>query len=436
MTAIHGGILLADEQGLGKQQPWYSIVHTSEGPKFMQDIKVGDKVVGSDGQYTKVTGVFPQGNKPVYSIKTDDGCDVHAGPDHLWTVEYWRGGRSKVRVVKTTLELVHDLKNTKKVYYLPMLTAPAKGMEQQKTLPIAPYLLGCLIANGCLGHSTIKVCLGAVDAEHILASLNVLRLRSEGNFDYTSRRYGSAVHVNYRADLKKRIIALGLDKKSAEKFIPDVYRFANPSDRIALLQGLMDCDGSVSSSGNKLTYHTISPLLADHVRDLVQSLGGIANVGRYDRRNENKPVEYTVRIRLPEGIAPFRIPRKAERFQYSTRCKPTRRIVSVSWEQQDVRSYCIRVEAKDALYATDGFVLTHNTPQVAALARQQGLFPLLIVCPASLKNNWERELRDWAKVESLILSGKDPQPLPDDLPPAVICNYDILYVHQYRLLFV
>lgn len=99
-------------------------------------------------------------------------------------------------------------------------------------------------------------------------------------------------------------------------------------------------------------------------------------------------------------------------------------------------------EGIDKMTAIHGGILLADeqglgkTPQVAALARQQGLFPLLIVCPASLKNNWERELRDWAKVESLILSGKDPQPLPDDLPPAVICNYDILYEQQTVLMNV
>jgi SWI/SNF-related matrix-associated actin-dependent regulator 1 of chromatin subfamily A len=77
-----------------------------------------------------------------------------------------------------------------------------------------------------------------------------------------------------------------------------------------------------------------------------------------------------------------------------------------------------------------------KTAQVATLAKRQDLWPMLVVCPASLKHNWERELRTWAGADSLILSGKDPTALPDDLPKAVIVNYDILYEQQPALLNV
>lgn len=68
-----------------------------------------------------------------------------------------------------------------------------------------------------------------------------------------------------------------------------------------------------------------------------------------------------------------------------------------------------------------------KTAQVATLAKRQGLWPLLIVCPASLKGNWQRELAMWAGVESFVVEGKSLASLPDPLPPAVIVNYDILY---------
>ena len=77
-----------------------------------------------------------------------------------------------------------------------------------------------------------------------------------------------------------------------------------------------------------------------------------------------------------------------------------------------------------------------KTNQVCTLANRQNLWPLLVVCPASLKHNWERELRTWAGADSLILSGKVPADLPDELPKAVIVNYDILYEQQQTLLNV
>lgn len=75
-----------------------------------------------------------------------------------------------------------------------------------------------------------------------------------------------------------------------------------------------------------------------------------------------------------------------------------------------------------------------KSAQVSALAKQQGLWPLLVVCPASLKGNWQRELKLWAGCEeSLVLEGKSLGSLPDPLPQAVIVNYDILYDQQSLL---
>ncbi len=71
-----------------------------------------------------------------------------------------------------------------------------------------------------------------------------------------------------------------------------------------------------------------------------------------------------------------------------------------------------------------------KTAQVSTLASRQGLWPLLIVCPASLKGNWQRELKQWANADSFVLEGKSLGSLPDPLPEAVIVNYDILHDQQ------
>lgn len=74
-----------------------------------------------------------------------------------------------------------------------------------------------------------------------------------------------------------------------------------------------------------------------------------------------------------------------------------------------------------------------KTAQVVTLAHRQSLWPLLVVCPATLKGNWEKELRMWAGADSMAISGEVPVTLPSDLPKAVIVNYDILYEQQHVL---
>lgn len=51
--------------------------------------------------------------------------------------------------------------------------------------------------------------------------------------------------------------------------------------------------------------------------------------------------------------------------------------------------------------------------------------PVVIVVPASLKINWEREISKWIGIRTSILSGKKPNPLMMQAP-ILIVNYDIL----------
>lgn len=59
---------------------------------------------------------------------------------------------------------------------------------------------------------------------------------------------------------------------------------------------------------------------------------------------------------------------------------------------------------------------------------EAGSYPALIVCPAGVKINWQREIQKWLPDKaSVIMSGRkcDADPV-EDSPDFVICNYDIL----------
>ena len=64
--------------------------------------------------------------------------------------------------------------------------------------------------------------------------------------------------------------------KSYDKVIPTRYRFATVQQRVELLRGLMDTDGSCSCGVSE--FCTTSGQLANDVVTLVRSLGGIATV--------------------------------------------------------------------------------------------------------------------------------------------------------------
>lgn len=63
------------------------------------------------------------------------------------------------------------------------------------------------------------------------------------------------------------------------------------------------------------------------------------------------------------------------------------------------------------------------------LKLQQGSLPAIIICPASLKLNWSREIEKWTKVKTYIIEGRTPEYLSEEFIkkyPVWIINYDIL----------
>jgi phosphate starvation-inducible PhoH-like protein len=85
---------------------------------------------------------------------------------------------------------------------------------------------------------------------------------------------------------------------------------------------------------------------------LVRSLGGVA----YNRHDA-----YIIDIRLPEGIEPFQLTRKREKYHANGGGgRPMRFIESIEPAGRG-EAVCISVAAADSLYTTEDFLLTHNT---------------------------------------------------------------------------
>lgn len=94
---IMGGIL-ADQMGLGKAQPLDAKILTPTGWTTMGEVKTGDCVIGANGSPCKVTGVFPQGRKEVFSVTFSDNTSTECCKEHLWAVQS-PYQRSKIRQV-------------------------------------------------------------------------------------------------------------------------------------------------------------------------------------------------------------------------------------------------------------------------------------------------------------------------------------------------
>jgi phosphate starvation-inducible PhoH-like protein len=207
-------------------------------------------------------------------------------------------------------------------------------------------------------------------------ALDGIEVRPKGGVDYVLRntaggRGGVIVANPVMAALRE----LRLDgTTSRSKFVPEAYLYNESSVRFALLQGLLDSDGGPVTQRNRtcrIQYTTCSEHLSEDVRFLVRSLGGVAYsrrraaAGRPPGRAGGRPVHhrsdaFTMDIRLPEEIEPFRLKRKRDRYRQFGGGRPMRFVHAIE-PVGEMETVCIQVAAADSLYVTDDMLLTHNT---------------------------------------------------------------------------
>ena len=91
-TAIRGArpgifLLRSCATNVGKAIPNYTVIPMADGTwKKVEDVKVGDKLIGSDGNPTTVLAVHPQKDKKkVWRIYFKDGRVAECCEEHLWT---------------------------------------------------------------------------------------------------------------------------------------------------------------------------------------------------------------------------------------------------------------------------------------------------------------------------------------------------------------
>ncbi len=73
------------------------------------DVTINHRAYGSDGKAHAITGVFPQGQRPLFRVVISDGTEIYADGDHRWTVENTFDRSAKpgfTARVMTTLELI------------------------------------------------------------------------------------------------------------------------------------------------------------------------------------------------------------------------------------------------------------------------------------------------------------------------------------------
>lgn len=405
--------------GSGKAQPLHSKILTPKGFTTMGEIKVGDKVFGRDGLPTTVTNIFPQGIKENYRITFQDGRTVECCDEHLWTYSTTYQ-KNKNRETTNSLKYIIEqykyntdnpshiwIKNTMPIQY------------EEKEYEIDPYLLGLLLGDGYL-PKVGSTCMSTSEPDIIekitklLPSGFTIKKQKGDNYSYP---IVSIDGINYKRstrhvkDMFEDLGLLGL--KSHEKFIPEQYLRGSVEQRLSLLKGLIDTDGSTDTKF-RIRYSTTSESLKNNIIELCNSLG-IQVRTRVDSREGRRDC-YDINLITNQVV--FSSNKHMEKYnvylQNLPNLKGTHKNTHVKITNIEhigqCEMQCITVDNQDHIYITDGHIPTHNSYAATAVGLEK-----------TMEQNIYDKILYVKPLEAM--GGKDIGFLPDDKNSKLLQGY-------------
>lgn len=345
-------------------------IMTPHGWITMGELQVGMEVINRYGKPTKVThkseAMFPK----EYRITLTDGSSHVVGEDHLNIVwmESRRPDERRPEKVLTTRELLDgpplfrtidrkgDNRNPKVAYKYGIPLVDPIEFEEATNLALPPYVMGYGLANGAFKSGEISCHID--DAEEIVGYYN-----NEGFTKHWDRQPAGTKAYAFKCNNTNIYAHYKYVGTSRSKFIPEEYLLGSIEQRLELLRGLMDGDGTTGQShgvkrqSRSHTYDTFSKSLAEDVEQLVRSLGGISYIREYKRDEDT--TAYNVVVNMPKHN-PYKLKRKADQWKPSK--KILRSIVSIEEEFSGEEHRCINVESDCHSYISgDGMIVTHNS---------------------------------------------------------------------------
>lgn len=313
-------------------------IWTTDGWKKHGELRFGDSVYSPSGQIVKViANTGPMQGADCYAVN-----DIIAAGDHLWPVLIKHSKRvsgTDDRVISYEKVII----NTRQLNGNRLCaTQPLFGSGD---LEIDPYVLGCWLGDG--NAAGPRITCGYADTEIIdnISRIYPAHERVSSNKGSGLFSFGGGTRGKKGTGIWPLFRKLNLHNN---KHIPHKYLVAPIKDRLALLQGLMDTDGTCNDRGTA-TFVNTNKKLIDGVALLARSLGIRTRVGWYT-------TFWQVSFQAYKNLCPFRLKRKAERCKDGS---PNYRKAIIS-EVQTRPVNCIQVIGGEYL-AGESLTPTHNS---------------------------------------------------------------------------
>lgn len=386
--------------GGGKMLDLATSVPTPSGFTTIGKLEIGDEVFDDQGRACKVTALSPVNFRPEsFELMFDDGSKVVACAEHRWLTfsakelaaltkraPAWRAKRRKARAsraketttlarlrslaahnaklaenatlpppvgtVRTTREIVDTLRvgAARRANHAIPVAKPTL-MPRARRLPLDPYLLGVWLGDGASANGQFTT----MDPEIVEA------FRNKG---FTVTSYDHKQHCAH--GLKAKLSKLGVLN---DKHVPLMYLRASSRQRLELLKGLMDTDGTVAKHSGAAEFCNTNPRLVEAVRDLVTGLGWKVRVreGRAKLNGKDCGAKWTLKWVASEYV--FRLERKRKYQKLSTRRTTQFRYIVRATPVEPRPMRCLAVDSPSRLFlVTENYIPTHNTDLAIGLA--------------------------------------------------------------------
>lgn len=347
----------------------------------MGNLEVGDVVFAADGSQARVIGTSDvMLGHDCYRVEFSDGTSFIADAEHLWETDAKSDRHTLPRgVPRPSVRTTREIRDTLNVNrrdgidewnHRIALAGPLSLPDAN--LPVEPYTLGVWLGDGRTNDAELTC--SVLDGE-LIDHLESVGCKTTGRTqdkrsNARAYRMGPAPAGRPRSEsLRARLRAMGL---LGNKHIPAAYLRSSALQRMALLQGLMDKDGTASKAG-QCEFTTTRQSLSDGFLELARSLGfkPTLKIARAMLNGRDCGAKYRIQFWAFADRPCFRLSRKAGRLK-SLPVRPTRaayrQIIAVEpVESRPVK--CIAIDHPTRLYlAGPGMVPTHNTETAAGHA--------------------------------------------------------------------
>lgn len=267
-----------------------SSVLTSDGVCIkVEDVKVGDFLLGNDGTPRKVLELH-NGVDDMYKVTPIKGEPFVVNGGHILHLYKTNEGKEynscQPRYDEISVkEYVVKSSNYKHLHKLHRVSQIDFGNDKYL---FDPYFVGLYLGDGC--------CINGLNIttqrEEVVEYLREFARTYGLGFRAAEKRNGenkaksyffpyAFANNNTPNPLQVTIRGLGLEGKVAgDKFIPHQYKVASVEDRFSLLAGLLDTDAFYDKEKNTFEYCSKSKRLADDVVFVCRSLGFFAQIGK------------------------------------------------------------------------------------------------------------------------------------------------------------